>query len=185
MRLPYIADPPLGLKHSENEIIQRVLARRGSFGLLALDRTLLHSPPITDGWHSFFGSINSATTLRIDLRKIAICRVALLNGAKYQWDGHAAALQACEGFDEEKMNVVKTIYPIDRGPLSLEQWVVLRYADVMTKNVVIDDVDFDAVKRAGFTPVEIVELTAIVAAYNCVSRFLVALDVGEKNSASW
>jgi hypothetical protein len=49
MRLPYIADPPLGLKQSENEIIQRVLARRGSLGLLALDGTLLHSPAITDG----------------------------------------------------------------------------------------------------------------------------------------
>jgi hypothetical protein len=28
---------------------------------------------------------------------------------------------------------------------------------------------------------EVVELTASVAAYNCVSRFLVALDVGECN----
>jgi alkylhydroperoxidase family enzyme len=118
--------------------------------------------------------------LRIDLRNIAICRVALLNGAKYQWNGHAAALQACEGFDEERMNVVKTMHPIDREPLSLEQWVVSRYADAMTKNVVLDDVDFDAVKRAGFTPEEIVELTAIVAAYNCVSRFLVALDIEKR-----
>ena len=55
----------------------------------------------------------------------------------------------------------------------------------MTKNVVVDDVDFDAVKRAGFTPVESVELTAMSQPNNCVSSFLVALDVGEKNSASW
>ena len=27
----------------------------------------------------------------------------------------------------------------------------------------------------------VVEITATVAAYNCVSRFLVALDVGERN----
>jgi alkylhydroperoxidase family enzyme len=185
MRLPYIANPPLETKPAEEEIIQRVLARRGSLGLLAVDRTLLHSPAITDGWHSFFGAINTSTSLRIDLRKIAICRVALLNGARYQWDGHAAALQTCEGFNEEMMNVVKTRQPIDRGPLSLEQWAVLRYADAMTKNVVIDDVVFDAVKQAGFNSEEIVELTATIAAYNCVSRFLVALDVGERNSVSW
>ena len=42
------------------------------------------------------------------------------------------------------MNVVETMHPIDRGPLSLEQWAVLGYADAMTKNVVIDDVVFDA-----------------------------------------
>ena len=127
MRLPYIADSSLSLKQSNNEIIQ-ILARRGSLGLLALDRTLLHSPAITDGWHSFFGSIHSATTSRIDLRKIGIYRVALLNRAKYQWDGHAAALQVCERFEEENMNVVNTMYPIDGGQLSLEQWVALRYS---------------------------------------------------------
>jgi hypothetical protein len=31
---------------------------------------------------------------------------------------------------------------------------------------------------------EVVELTATVAAYNCVSRFLVALDVGECNGTA-
>ena len=187
MRLPYIADPPLGLKGEEEEIVLRILARRGNLGLLALDRTLLHSPAIADGWHSFFGSLSAASSLRIDLRKIAICRVALLNRAKYQWDGHAAALAACPGFAEDggMMDVVKTPHPIDRGPLSIEQWAVLRYADAMTTNVVIDDVHFDALQQAGLAPEEIVHLTAIVAAYNCVSRFLVALDVGERNSASW
>ena len=31
---------------------------------------------------------------------------------------------------------------------------------------------------------ELVELVATIAAYNCVSRFLVALDVGECNNNS-
>lgn len=185
MRLSYIVDLLLGLQRSDDTIVQRVHTRRGSLGLLALDRTLLHSPAITDGWHTFFESIHSGTTLRNDLRRIAICRVALLNRARYQWEGHAAALEACEGFDKRRMNVVETMHPIDRGPLSLEQWAVLGYADAMTKNVVIDDVVFDALRRAGFSLKEIVELTATIAAYNCVSRFLVALDVGEKNSVSW
>ncbi|RAL64087.1 hypothetical protein DID88_003275 [Monilinia fructigena] len=39
---------------------------------------------------------------------------------------------------------------------------------------------FEELKR-WFDEKEIVELTATVAAYNCVSRFLVALDVGERN----
>ena len=39
---------------------------------------------------------------------------------------------------------------------------------------------FDEVKEH-FSEQEIVEITATVAAYNLVSRFLVALDVGEKN----
>jgi len=35
--------------------------------------------------------------------------------------------------------------------------------------------------RGLFSEQEVVEITATVAAYNCVSRFLVALDVGESN----
>lgn len=35
--------------------------------------------------------------------------------------------------------------------------------------------------RAVFSEREVVEITATVGAYNCVSRFLVALDVNERN----
>jgi hypothetical protein len=31
-------------------IEERVRARRGEKGLIALDRTLLHAPPVADGW---------------------------------------------------------------------------------------------------------------------------------------
>ena len=50
----------------------------------------------------------------------------------------------------------------------------------MTKDVRVPDEVFDVLK-AEFSDKEVVEITATVAAYNCVSRFLVALDVGEMN----
>jgi alkylhydroperoxidase family enzyme len=56
---------------------------------------------------------------------------------------------------------------------------VLRYADAMTRDVIVSDVVFEALKEVGFCEREIVELTVVIAGYNCVSRFLVALDVGE------
>jgi alkylhydroperoxidase family enzyme len=181
MRLRYMPNPPTNLAQEEEQIVQEVLERRGSLGLLALDMTLLHSPQVTAGWHSFFGAIRT-TTIKSELRSLAICRVALLNRARYQWDGHSAALLACEGFNHEKMEVVKTLHPAGPGPLDETQWTVLRYADAMTRDIVVDDDLFTALKSARFSDGEIVELTVIVAAYNCVSRFLVALDVGERNS---
>lgn len=57
---------------------------------------------------------------------------------------------------------------------------MLRYADAMTRDVSVDQRLFDEVKGL-FDEREVVELTAVVAAYNTVSRFLVALDVGEQN----
>ena len=56
---------------------------------------------------------------------------------------------------------------------------MLRYADAMTRDIIVDDDLFTALKSARFSDREIVELTVTVAAYNCVSRFLVALDIGE------
>ncbi|QYT05450.1 hypothetical protein H0G86_012343 [Trichoderma simmonsii] len=82
------------------------------------------------------------------------------------------------------MKVVETLRPSERGPLSPDQWAVLRYADAMTKDIAIDEEIFTELQNSGLNSREIVELTVAVAAYNGVSRFLVALDVGERNSES-
>ena len=58
---------------------------------------------------------------------------------------------------------------------------MLVYTDQMTKAVKVDDEVFAQLKTVGFNDREIVELTTGIAGYNCVSRFLVALDVGENN----
>ena len=60
------------------------------------------------------------------------------------------------------------------------QWAVVDYTDAMTKEVQVPDEIFAKLKR-WFGEQEIVEITATIAAYNCVSRFLVALDIGEMN----
>lgn len=66
------------------------------------------------------------------------------------------------------------------GELSEMQWAVMAYTDAMTRDVKVREEIFEKL-RLYFGQKEIVEITATVAAYNCVSRFLVALDVGEMN----
>lgn len=51
----------------------------------------------------------------------------------------------------------------------------------MTRDVQVPQALFDELKGL-FNEKEIVEITATVASYNLVSRFLVALDVGEQNN---
>jgi len=50
MRLPYVPDPTNFTNPDDQAVEQRVRARRGEKGLIALDRTLLHAPPVADGW---------------------------------------------------------------------------------------------------------------------------------------
>lgn len=51
----------------------------------------------------------------------------------------------------------------------------------MTRDVKVPQALFDELKGL-FNEQEVVEITATVASYNLVSRFLVALDIGEMNN---
>lgn len=155
------------------EVADRIRARRGG-RLTPLDGMLLHSPPIADGWNSLLGAIRSQGKLAGDLRELAILRVAALNRAEYEWAAHEPVAKK-EGMTAEQLDALRV--GGDAGPLDDRQRAVVAYTDVMTEQVVVPDELF-AVLRKHFDSREIVELTATVGAYNLVSRFLVALEVG-------
>ena len=207
MRLPYMpvtAPTPSSSSTSDpstTAAYAQLSARRAPNPLLALDRVLLHSPPVASGWSSFLGAIRQETSLPADIRELCICRVAILNGAAYEWEHHAPILKGEGNLSEEALNEVKerkawrgweTAVGEDdedgeekekenrdlEGRLSERQRAVLAYADAMTIGVKVSDDIFARLKKS-FDDRETVEITATVAAYNCVSRFLVALDVGE------
>ncbi|KAL2115584.1 hypothetical protein VTJ04DRAFT_9839 [Mycothermus thermophilus] len=187
MRLPYVPDPPPTSTPGEAAIVERIRARRAPRPLQPLDLTLLHSPPVADGWNSFLGAVRTQTTIPDDLREIAISRVAVVNRAWYEWMHHAP-LAVKGGVSERGMEVVKEEREFVLGEeeevpegLTEKQWVVACYTDEMTRNVRVRDETFERLKGL-FSEREVVEITATIACYNCVSRFLVALDVGERNA---
>ncbi|KAL4892169.1 AhpD-like protein [Aspergillus ambiguus] len=184
MRIPYVPNPPPTSTPEEADILSRVQARRGAGGLIPLDRALLHSFPVTDGWNSFIGTIRTRTSLTQLIKELVICRVAVLNGAWFEWEQHAPLLRE-GGLDEAGVAVVRdedadVSAKEQEGALTAQQSAVIKYTDAMTKTVTVPEAVFQEV-RGFFTEREMVEITATAAAYNCVSRFLVALDVGEKN----
>lgn len=185
MRIPYVPNPPPTFSADEASILERVQARRGEGGLVPLDLALLHSFPVADGWNSFLGAIRTRTSLPADLREIAICRVAALNGAWFEWMHHAPLLTET-GFGDDALALVKREQghnPTDAevaAVLNEKQAAVLRYTEAMTDHVSVPEEVSARVKEL-FSEQEVVEITATAAAYNCVSRFLVALDVGEMN----
>ncbi|KAJ5625863.1 4-carboxymuconolactone decarboxylase family protein [Penicillium lagena] len=184
MRLPYVPDPPPTSTPEEANILASVQARRAPNPLLPLDLALLHSFPVTDGWNSFIGAIRTRTSLSTVVRELAICRVAVINGAHFEWEQHAPLLTA-GGLSREALDLVgdaQVDFSDEKKTtvFSAEERAVLKYTDAMTKTVSVPDEVFQGLKGC-FNEREVVEITATVAAYNCVSRFLVALDVGEKN----
>lgn len=182
MRIPYVPNPPPTTDDTDAAIVERVQARRGSRGLLPLDLALLHSPPVADGWNSFLGAIRTRTTLPNDLRELVICRVAVHNQAWFEW-GHHAPLLKDAGMSDEVLQLLQRTDALDsevNALLAPEMAAALRYTDAMTKTVTVPDEVFAELK-SHFNDREVVEITSTAAAYNCVSRFLVALNVGEMN----
>lgn len=178
MRLPYI--------EPASPVTEAIRVRRGG-ELNELDRTLLHSLPVAAGWNVFLGAVRTQTSISADLRELVICRIAALNRAWFEWKHHyVLALEA--GVDDTLMQLVKRGNQWDlSGMEDMEcgtlRWTVLRYVDCMTLNVQVPQDLFDDL-RVWMDDKGIVELTAIIASYNMVSRFLVALDVGEMNKNS-
>jgi alkylhydroperoxidase family enzyme len=184
MRISYVSNPPQTSTPEEADILARVQARRGEHGLIPLDLALLHSFPVADGWNSFLGAIRTKTSIPADIREMCICRIAAINGAWFEWESHAPILKAA-GMSEEGLRIVKDVQVTEledkaEKALSYPQRAVLRYTDAMTKVVKVPEEVFQGLKDH-FGEKDIVEITATVAAYNCVSRFLVALDVAEMN----
>jgi len=183
MRVPYTPNPPHMTGFEEEAILSRILARRGNNGLIALDRTLLHAPAIADGWNAFMTAIRSRNSLPGDVRELVFCRVAALMGAWYEWDIHSPIARS-EGLDDEVLEVVKEAKEIgttgSAPSLSELQVAVIRYVDAITLHAHVAEHVWQGVAKR-FNEKELVELTASVAGFNLVSRFVVALNVGERN----
>jgi alkylhydroperoxidase family enzyme len=134
---------------------------------------LLHSPPLAEGWLTFFTAVRQATGLPGRYRELAILRIAVLNGADYEFNAHAP-IALDEGLPQAVLDDLRAKRTPDA--LGNADRAVLEYADAMTRDVHVPDDVFAQVGKH-LNEREVVELTATIAAYNCVSRFLEALRI--------
>jgi AhpD family alkylhydroperoxidase len=166
-RIPYadLANP------EAKPIVDRIVAERGS--VLHLYQMLLHSPPVASGWLNYLTSIRQLSTLPAALRELVIMRVAVINGAPYEAEQHAP-IALKEGVTQAQLDDLNQWEASTK--FDATQRAVLAYTDAMTKNIQVPAEVFAAVK-AQLTERLLVELTATVAAYNMVSRFLEAMQI--------
>ncbi len=152
-------------------LVERIVAERG--GLLELYHVLLHSPPVAAGWLDYLTSIRRNTGLDGAIRELVIMRIAFVNRAPYEAAQHAPIARA-EGLSEAQIEAIASW--ADAACFDARERAVLAYTDAMTSSVQVPDDTFAAV-GAHFDSRELVELTATIAAYNMVSRFLEALEI--------
>jgi alkylhydroperoxidase family enzyme len=166
--------PRLPEAPDEGPTAELIRIRRGG-RLSTLDRLLLHSPPVAEGWNALLGALRSGTVLPADLRELVILRIAVLNGAAFEWTAHEPVARRA-GLVDLHLRVLRTGSAATAPVWTPVQAAVLAFTDVATRAVDVPDDVFAAV-RAHLGDREVVELVALVAGYAMVSRFLVALRV--------
>jgi AhpD family alkylhydroperoxidase len=153
------------------EIEGRILTERGRVSLLY--QVLLNSGPIASGWERLLTAVRNQTSIPGDLREMIILRVAALNRAGFEFEAHAPIAER-EGVGREKIEALRRAVLDDT--FEERERLVLELADAMTRDIEVPDALMTRLQR-DYDAGRLVELVATVAAYNMVSRFLVALGV--------
>ena len=162
------------------ELVAAIRKRRGG-QFINLDRMLLHSVPIAEGWNHFIGEIRNNLSFDPKLRELDMCGVAVLNGAEYEFFHHAPPFKKAGG-TEEQVQALRLIGQPD-FPRNIFSSVENDAADLtfqMTRNIQVNP-DLMKGLQTALGSTDTVELVSVIAAYNMVSRFLIALDVNPED----
>lgn len=175
--MPHIAYKPQDAAGPE-ALVAPIRARRGGT-LLNIDLMLLHSEPLVQGWGAYLGALRRDIAVPYALRELAICAVAALTDCRYELHHHRpeflkaggreiqfellasgvnSALRTGEVFNESERAVLSLVLEITERGRGCETTLA-------------------AVRAALDDDTQVVELVALISAYNMVARFINTLDI--------
>ena len=156
-----------------------IAAARGRIS--PLYQVLLNSPAVAHGWEQMLSAIRNHNSLSPAMRELVILRVAVLNNAPYEFEAHAP-IAAAAGVSAAAIARIQNATPVDDRTDSLSDFspidcLVIRLTDAMTRNIEVPDLLYSEIQQH-FSTQNQLDLVATIAAYNMVSRLLVALKIG-------
>ena len=174
-RLPLLTNDQVG----PPELVAAIRQRRGG-ELIDLDRLLLHSPAFAQGWNDFMGRVRTALQVPALLKELCMCGVAALNGADYEMQQHAP-LYLKAGASQAQLDALLRLgndLGVAADPVFDDtQQAVLQLVVEMTRQVKVSDATYARARAAVGSDQAMFEVIGVTAAYNMVSRILVAAQL--------
>ena len=162
----------------DKALLDSIRARRGG-KFINLDLALLWSEPLARGWNELLRAVRREFAISPRVKEIAICTVARLTGAEYEFAHHWPEYVKAGGTEALREALADPMAAARHARFSEDERLAMRYAIAMTREVRVPAELFAEVRRR-FDETGVVELTAAIAAYNMVARFLVALEVEQE-----
>ena len=154
-------------------LLNAIKARRPGRKLIGIDRVLLKSAPLATGWNELMVRVRQEFSLSLEYRELIMLRVAWLNKAEFEWNVHYPAYLDAGGTAKKAEALRLSSAP---HVFNDTETLLIHLTDQSTRNVVVEEKVIGALKSL-LGEKETVEAVATVAAYNMVSRFLVALAI--------
>ena len=170
MRIPPVET---GTRPELAELEATIAKQRGRVS--PLYQVLLNSPPAAHGWEQLLTAVRRHNSLPAAARELIILRVAVLNRARYEYDAHVPIALAA-GSSQQKIDALADPAAIGPG-LDAGEQALIELTDEMTLRIEVPPALYARVAEQ-FGQQEIVDAMVTVGAYNMVSRFLVALEIG-------
>jgi alkylhydroperoxidase family enzyme len=170
--IPYL---PIDVQEPK-EIVDAIRARRAGT-LINLDRMLLNSPNLAKGWNAFLKEVRENLSIEARYKEIGMCGVAILNHAPYEFFHHAPEFIKAGGTQVQVDEIQKLgTQAFNPNLFSAIEQDVIALTIAMTRDI---DVPEDVMERLHHQlgSQQTVEIVAVVAAYNMVSRFLIATGI--------
>ena len=155
------------------DLLNAIKARRPGGKLIDIDRVLLKSAPLATGWNELMVRVRQEFSLSLEYRELIMLRVAWLNKAEFEWNVHYPAYLDAGGTAKKAEALRLSFAP---HVFNDTETLLIQLTDQSTRNVVVEENVIGALKSL-LSEKETVEAVATVAAYNMVSRFLVALAI--------
>lgn len=166
--------PMLERKQVEGEIAvlyDKLYAERGVVPYMF--KTVAHVPALAFGFAAFLKPLMSDGELPAWYKELIATRVASLNTCEYCISSHRYLARLRGASDEQ----IASYDSYETGPFTEKEKAGFRYADILhTSTHAIDDAAYGAIKQH-FSDKEIIELTAVAAAFEFFPRFVSALEV--------
>jgi 4-carboxymuconolactone decarboxylase len=168
---PHIAPIQPGTRPELASLEAKIRLERGEIS--PLYQVLLNSPAIASGWEAMLTAVRKKSVVPAHLREVMILRIAVLNRASFEFDSHLPYAQAA-GVSNEKIQALR------QSPLpelfDEEETLLLKLTDYMTQSINVPEAIMSEITRR-YSPQQVLDTVATIAAYNMVSRLLVALNI--------